>query len=153
MGAEVFCWPGVSSLLLSWCLLTIPIYHSFNTSVKLANCILEQSSDVPISLESIKLSSLMHSPHPPLFFFFFNCPLMNFHLHHETMKSFGQLREMTGALSVSLSPACHLCGSSGLEWIYISNITSLCPFLDGGSTLLAGTMSLWLNKMACGQPG
>lgn len=36
---------------------------------------------------------------------------------------------------------------------YISNITSLCPFLDGGSTLLAGTMSLWLNKMACGQPG
>jgi len=102
VGAEVFCWQGVSSLLLSWCLLTIPIYHSFNTSVKLANCILEQSSDVPISLESIKLSSVMHSPHPPLFFFFFNCPLMNFHLHHETMKSFGQLREMTGALSVSL---------------------------------------------------
>lgn len=52
-GAEVFCWQGVSSLLLSWCLLTTPIYHLFDTSVKLASCILQQSSDVPVSPESI----------------------------------------------------------------------------------------------------
>lgn len=67
-GTEGFCWQGVTSLVLSQWLLTVPIYHLFNTPAKLADCISQQSSDVPASPESITLSSVTHSCHsPPLF--------------------------------------------------------------------------------------
>lgn len=78
---------------------------------------------------------------------------MNFHLHHETVKSFGQLREVTGALWCP----CHLLAifveAVGQSGFVFQTLLAFYPFLDGSSTLLAGTMSLclWLNKLACGQ--
>lgn len=152
MGAEVFCWQGVSSLLLSWCLLTIPIYHLFNTSVKLANCILQQSSDLPISPESINCLMLCILPtlHP------FLLPINDLSFASRNNEI---LWPIMWNYRCSVGALCHpftffveaVCWSGFI----FQTLLDFCLFLDGSSTILAGTitLSVWLNKVAHAQPG
>lgn len=79
---------------------------------------------------------------------------MTFHLHQGTMKP------LANYVKLQVHHRCpgHCLPSllkQWAEWIYISNITWLLPFLDGSSEIVAGTMSLhlWLNRLACAQPG
>lgn len=152
MGAEVFCWKGVSSLLLSWCLLTIPIHHVFNTSVKLANFILQQSSDVPISPESIKLSlsHILHTPRPLLL------PINGLSF---VSRNNEVLWPIMWNYRCSVDALCHpftiFAEAVGWSGFIFQTLLDFCPFLDGSGTILAGTVSpcLWLNKLANAQPG
>lgn len=138
MGAEVFCWQGASSLLLSWCLLTIPIYHLFNTSVKLANCILQQSSDVPVSPESINclLLRILPTLHPVLL-----------SINDLSFASWNNevLWPIMWNYRCSVGALCHpfTFFAEAVDWngFIFQTLLDFCLFLDGSSTILAGTVS------------
>lgn len=85
----------------------------------------------------------------------FHCSLMIFHLHYGTMKSLVNYVKLQMLCRWPLSLFIFFVEAMGCSGFILQTWRDFCPFLYRSSAILAGTMSLhlWLNKVACAQPG